>query len=552
MPVVSMKELLEAGVHFGHQTRRWNPKMKRFIFTERGGIYIIDLTQTQELLDEAYNFAKAIAERNGSVLFVGTKKQAQDAVRDEARRVGMPYVNNRWLGGLLTNWRTISDRIQRLHELRALKTEAQLDLLPAKERISMEAELEKLESNLGGVADMRRQPDAIFIVDLRKEQLAVREAKRLNLPVIALVDTNCDPDEADYVIPGNDDAIRSCHLVIKALADGIEAGKRKVTPAELQGARNGKAEAERRARACNRARARGSGGARGSVSRGTGSRGTGSRRGRDDERGDRRMTEITAAMVKELRDATSAGMMECKRALQETDGDFDDAVKLLREKGMASAAKRADRATSEGKVGVMVRDNVGAIAALGCETEPVSNNDDFLAYAEKVLRTVFDGGDPASLEDERVALAAKLGENIQVAGAKRMEAGAGEDLTFYVHSPANKVGALVRTKGGDPAAARSLALHLTFARPTYGERSEIPQALVDAEREILSKSEEVLSKPENVREKIVDGQLNKRFFGESVLTEQTWYRADEATGTVAQYLAEHGIELLDYAWYAVS
>jgi len=243
MPVVSMKELLEAGVHFGHQTRRWNPKMKRFIFTERGGIYIIDLTQTSDLLDEAYNFAKAIAERNGSVLFVGTKKQAQDAVRDEARRVGMPYVNNRWLGGLLTNWRTISDRIQRLHELRALKTEAQLDLLPAKERISMEAELEKLESNLGGVADMRKQPDAIFIVDLRKEQLAVREAQRLGLPVIALVDTNCDPDEAEFVIPGNDDAIRSCSLVVRAIADGIEAGKQKVTANELKRARAKEAEA---------------------------------------------------------------------------------------------------------------------------------------------------------------------------------------------------------------------------------------------------------------------------------------------------------------------
>jgi small subunit ribosomal protein S2 len=234
MPVVSMKDLLEAGVHFGHQTRRWNPKMKRFIFTERGGIYIIDLTQTQELLDEAYNFAKAISERNGSILFVGTKKQAQDAVRDEARRVGMPYVNHRWLGGLLTNWRTISDRIQRLHELRALKTEAQLGLLPAKERISMEAELEKLEANLGGVADMRRQPEAIFIVDLRKEQLAVREARRLGLPVIALVDTNCDPDEAQFVIPGNDDAIRSCTVVIKAIADGIEAGKKRVTESELK------------------------------------------------------------------------------------------------------------------------------------------------------------------------------------------------------------------------------------------------------------------------------------------------------------------------------
>jgi small subunit ribosomal protein S2 len=234
-----MKDLLEAGVHFGHQTRRWNPKMKRFIFTERGGIYIIDLQQTQQLLDEAHDFARAISERGGSVLFVGTKKQAQDAVESEARRVGMPYVNHRWLGGLLTNWRTISDRIQRLHELRSLRQEAQLDLLPAKERIQMVAELEKLESNLGGVADMRRQPDAIFIVDLRKEQLAVREAKRLGLPVIALVDTNCDPDEADYVIPGNDDAIRSCSLVVKAVADGIEAGRQRVSPGEMAAPRNG-------------------------------------------------------------------------------------------------------------------------------------------------------------------------------------------------------------------------------------------------------------------------------------------------------------------------
>ena len=244
MPVVSMKELLEAGVHFGHQTRRWNPKMKRFIFTERGGIYIIDLTQTQELLDEAHNFARAIAERGGSILFVGTKKQAQDAVSGEAKRVHMPYVTNRWLGGLLTNWRTISDRIQRLHELRSLKQESQLELLPAKERISMEAELEKLEANLGGVADMRRQPDAVFIVDLRKEQLAVREAKRLGVPVIALVDTNCDPDEADYVIPGNDDAIRSCALIVKAIADGIEAGRQKVTAAELRAPKNGGAQVE--------------------------------------------------------------------------------------------------------------------------------------------------------------------------------------------------------------------------------------------------------------------------------------------------------------------
>ncbi|MFN2469071.1 MAG: 30S ribosomal protein S2 [Gaiellaceae bacterium] len=233
MSVVSMRELLEAGVHFGHQTRRWNPKMKRFIFTERGGIYIIDLQQTLQLLEDAYAFARTVAERGGSILFVGTKKQAQDAVSEQAKRVGMPYVNHRWLGGLLANWRTISDRIERLHELRRLKEESQLELLPAKERMAMQSELEKLEANLGGVADMRRQPEAIFIVDLRKEQLAVREARRLGLPVVALVDTNCDPDEADYVIPGNDDAIRSCTLIARVLADGIAAGTTKVTVEEL-------------------------------------------------------------------------------------------------------------------------------------------------------------------------------------------------------------------------------------------------------------------------------------------------------------------------------
>jgi small subunit ribosomal protein S2 len=232
--VVTMRELLEAGVHFGHQTRRWNPKMRRFIFSERGGIYIIDLTQTLELLEEAHSFARNIGERNGTILFVGTKKQAQDAVETEARRAGMPYVNHRWLGGLLTNWRTISERIERLHELRRLKEDGQLELLPAKERISMESELEKLEQNLGGVADMRRQPDAVFIIDLRKEQLAVREARRLGLPVIALVDTNCDPDEADYVIPGNDDAIRSCSLVTRAVGDGVIEGQQKVSVRELQ------------------------------------------------------------------------------------------------------------------------------------------------------------------------------------------------------------------------------------------------------------------------------------------------------------------------------
>jgi small subunit ribosomal protein S2 len=207
--------------------------MRRYIFSERGGIYIIDLTKTLELLEEAHAFARNLAERRGTILFVGTKKQAQEAVQEHATRVGMPYVSNRWLGGLLTNWKTISERISYLHDLRRLQTEGQLELLPPKERIALTGELEKLESNLGGVADMKRQPDAVFVVDLKKEQLAVREARRLGVPIIGLVDTNADPDEVDFVIPGNDDAIRAANLVTKVVADGIAAGTALVSPAEM-------------------------------------------------------------------------------------------------------------------------------------------------------------------------------------------------------------------------------------------------------------------------------------------------------------------------------
>ena len=225
MPTVTMKQLLESGVHFGHQTRRWNPKMKRYIFGERGGIYIIDLQQTIVLLEQACDVVRAISERGGTVLFVGTKKQCQDSIQEQARRCGMPYVSHRWLGGLLTNWGTISQRIRRLHELRNQKKEKQLELLPTRERLAREGELTKLETNLGGVADMQRLPDAVVIVDLKKEAIGVREANRLGLSVIGLVDTNCDPDEATYVIPGNDDAIRACNLILGALAEAVIEGK---------------------------------------------------------------------------------------------------------------------------------------------------------------------------------------------------------------------------------------------------------------------------------------------------------------------------------------
>jgi small subunit ribosomal protein S2 len=223
MADVGIKELLEAGVHFGHQTRRWNPRMRRFIHGEREGIHIIDLLQTDELLKQATDFTAEVAGKGGVILFVGTKKQARDSVEEWAEKCGMPFVSRRWLGGLLTNYNTIKQRIKRLHELRSLKEEGRLDLLPTKERMSMERELEKLEFNLGGVADMERLPDAVVIIDLNTEEIGLREAARLEIPIVGLVDTNCDPSEVDYVIPGNDDAIRSCDLVIRTLGAAIES-----------------------------------------------------------------------------------------------------------------------------------------------------------------------------------------------------------------------------------------------------------------------------------------------------------------------------------------
>jgi small subunit ribosomal protein S2 len=251
MAQVGIRELLEAGLHFGHQTRRWHPKMRRYIFGERDGIYIIDLEKSVVLLERARQFAHDLAARGGIILFVGTKKQAKDAIKQVAEEAGMPYVNERWLGGLLTNFHTIGKRIERLHDLQRQSDEGQLGLLPTKERMSLEAELRKLATNLSGVKDMQRTPDAVFVVDLKVEEIAVREAQRLEIPTIGLVDTNCDPQAVDYPIPGNDDAIRSCEAVIRAIG-GAAAEARSVflkeERARLEAEEKARREAEEKAR----------------------------------------------------------------------------------------------------------------------------------------------------------------------------------------------------------------------------------------------------------------------------------------------------------------
>jgi small subunit ribosomal protein S2 len=249
---VGIAELLEAGVHFGHQTRRWNPKMRRFIHGERGGIYIIDLLKTQALLAQAQEFASTVAHKGGTVLFVGTKKQARDTVKEVAEAADMPFVNHRWLGGLLTNFQTISQRIRRLHDLERFEAEGQLALLPTRERMAAQADLEKLRANLGGVKNMQRVPDAIFVIDLKTEEIAVKEARRLRIPIIGLVDTNCDPDGIDFVVPGNDDAIRSCALITQAIGQVVSEGhsifRREEERARQEAEEKARLEAEARAK----------------------------------------------------------------------------------------------------------------------------------------------------------------------------------------------------------------------------------------------------------------------------------------------------------------
>ena len=517
-----MRELLEAGVHFGHQTRRWNPKMRRYIFGERGGIYLIDLTKTQELLVEAHEFARNIAERNGTILFVGTKKQAQNAVTEHASRVGMPYVSNRWLGGLLTNWRTISDRIAYLHDLRRLKADGQLALLPSKERIGMEGDLEKLESNLGGVADMKRQPDAVFVIDMKKELLAVRETHRLGVPVIGLVDTNADPDEAEYVIPGNDDAIRSCDLdrprrrrrhrrrPLEGHDDGDERARASRRPKRLRTSPRQR----RRPRLRPRPRP---------------SRSRLQREATPNEHDDQRLAGEGASR----RDGRGNDGLQARARGDERRPRRCPHAPARARHGIGRQARgtrddgRASSATSS--MAASARSSASAARRSPCRraTSSRSSRSRCFAPSTRTARTR-----SSAFEDERIELIAKLGENIVVVGAERFEAPEGNVLAAYAHPPANKIGVLVELEGGSEELARQLAMHISFAAPEWTTRDDVPAEVVSAERSIYTNTDEVQSKPEAAREKIVDGMLNKRFFAAvpgGALVEQAWIHEPSKT-----------------------
>ena len=406
--VVTMKQLLEAGVHFGHQTRRWNPKMKRFIFGERNGIYIIDLQQTLERIDTAYRFVRHTVENGGTVLFVGTKKQAQEPIQKQANRANSPYVNYRWLGGMLTNFQTVHGRVTKMHELERLVSTGETEQMIKKEGLKVKREVAKLERNLGGIRTMEKAPDAIFVIDTKKEHIAVTEANRLGIPVIAVVDTNCDPDVIDFVIPGNDDAIRSANLMSRIVADAVIEGQwlrsrkqakagakadaakpappapKVLTPeeqaakeAEQQKARDAAAaaqlEREAKAKAAPRPRPRPAAAAEPEApSRGPRPTATQTRAPPRSRRATR-MAEFSAKDIAALRKATGAGMLDCKKALEESDGDVETTPSTCcAPRASPRRASCSDREATEGAVDVVVDGNVGAIVELNCNTDFVA------------------------------------------------------------------------------------------------------------------------------------------------------------------------------------
>ena len=597
MPNFTMRQLLEAGVHFGHQTRRWNPKMAPYLFGVRNGVHIIDLTQTVPLLHRALVATRDVAAAGGRILFVGTKRQAQEPVTRSAKRSGQYYVNHRWLGGMLTNWKTISQSIRRLRELEGRLAEGTLGMTK-KETLQLTRERDKLERALGGIKDMGGLPDLIFVIDTNKEAIVIAEAKVLGIPVVAVVDSNSAPDGIAYPVPGNDDASRAinlyCDLMVGAVLDGIQAemaasgadlGAIEELPEELAVAEElappeELAAAEETAPPDEAAGSPGDGpngadepGADGSEaaedrdarSADAGCRGrerAGSRAGGAQRllTGDRRaargpaqkrshqasaknpMAEITANLVKQLRDQTGAGMMDCKAALTETGGDLEDATDWLRKKGLAAAAKKAGRLTADGLIGLQVEARRGALVEVNSETDFVARNEVF----QKLVRAIAAvapraGGDleallrlrlpdsGRSVADEITHTISVLGENINLRRTAAIAVDAGV-VGSYVHGALapglGKIGVLVGLhSAGDAeqlaAFGKQLAMHIAAARPQAVTVDRLVPAMVERERAIYAEQARASGKPDSIVDKMVEGRMRK-YHEEVVLLEQVF------------------------------
>ena len=527
---LSVRSLIDAGVHFGHQTKRWNPKMRPFIYGARNGVHIVDLDQTARHFKRAYDFLVETVGKGGHVLFVGTKRQAQEIVIEEAVRSQMFFVTNRWLGGTLTNFRTVKGGLDRLRSLERMKEDGTYDQLPKKEVSQLEKERERFEKYVGGLKNMGALPHAMFVIDPHQEVIAVSEAKKLGIPVVAITDTNCDPDLVDYIIPGNDDAIRSIKLITSRVADACVEGlsRRKDVGRDAGGDAGG-----------------GSRGPKVEVERAT--RGRGGRRPSNDEappqslfvqlhREESRrrvMADITASMVKELRERTQAGMSDCKAALVEAEGDMEKAVDVILKKGLAKSAKRAGAAATEGEVRAAIAANgkYAVVVEVNSQTDFVARNDDFQKFVGNVVEVAMSTpagedlgarpypGSDKTLEATRQAVAGTIGENIQVRRWARFDLDGAGLLASYVHM-GGKIGVLleVGTETPDLAAhpavkafADDVAMQIAAMSPQWVEKSNVPADAVAKQAEIFAAQLKDEGKPEAAWPKIIEGKKAKWF-----------------------------------------
>ena len=585
MAVVTIRQLLDSGVHFGHQTRRWNPKVKRFILTERSGIHIIDLQQSLTYIDKAYEFVKETVAHGGTVLFVGTKKQAQEIIAEQATRVGQPYVNQRWLGGLLTNFQTVSKRLARMKELEELDYENPADSgFTKKELLLKKRELDKLHKSLGGIRNMSKTPSAIWVVDAKREHLAVNEATKLGIPIIGILDTNADPDEFQYPIPGNDDAIRSVGLLTRIIADAAAEGliqRHQAAPAEgnvsaveplaeweaelLNASEGATTQRPRRPRSSTRPRPRSPRPSR----RLTPSAPPPPRAppppspSNSTSPGDfPNMANFTLEDVKNLRERLGTGMVDTKNALVEADGDMDKAVEILRLKGAKGNAKRADRSTAEGLVAAVDNgDGTATMIELACETDFVAKGDKFVGLADRVLAAVaaaraetVEAALAAPAEGKTVAdviseEAAILGEKVEL---RRIRLVKGEHFSIYLHKTSKdlppQVGVVLGYAGDDAETARSVAQHISFANPEYLTREDVPADAVEKERAIVEQISREEGKPEAALPKIIEGRLGA-YFKQVALLEQDYAKDNKLS--VSKVLSDAGLTVSDFARFKV-
>ncbi len=527
--------------------------MRPYILGERNGIYLIDLRQTLSGLDQAYSFVRDLVARGGTILFVGTKKQAQEPIERYARECGMPFVNQRWLGGMLTNFSTISMRIRKLQEFEQKEHSGEMAAMPKREALQISREIEKLKRNLGGLRDMTGPPQAIFVLDTKKEHLAVTEANKLGLPVVAVVDTNCDPDLVQFVIPGNDDAIRAGALMARAISEAVKEGRfmaaRRDQDAQAERARAmakaAELEASNSAQAAPAADAPAPAAAAEAPAPAPAAEAPAPAPAADApapaaaaEAPAPAPAQFSARDVQALRQLTGAGMLDARRALTENQGDSEAAARWLREQGLAKAASRADRASGEGVVALAESHSALAVVEIKCETDFAAKSGEVVELAERLAQAVLvDGESAAASQDEELErLKIAMRENILVGRTVRIERAEGQFMGSYLHRQNGRgVVATLVVLAGDATdeLAHDIAVHAAFARPAYVTKDEVPPAEVEAERSALVAITRNEGKPEAAIDKIVEGRLNG-WFKERCLLEQPFVRDEKQT--VAQML----------------